>query len=157
MNLASIKSTLAKLSQVSMLGSLGQGTATTTPNFVAATNGSPIVAAQSNDFFVGGFVAKTTGRILLIGLMTCDCSNAADEVLFQPIVDGVVVPASGGAQVSVGGADANHVAPGVIAWVESVAVNGVAHSYGILATNQTGGHTVATGAGFATVVLYELP
>lgn len=157
MNLASIKSTLAKAAQVSILGSLGQGTATEEPNFAVATNGAPIGAAQSNDFFIGGFVAHTTGRILLLGLMSCNCSNAADEVLFQPIVDGVVVPASGGAQVSVGGADANHVAPGVIMWVESVAVNGVAHSYGILATNATGGHTVNTGAGFATVILYELP
>ena len=157
MNLASIKSTLAKLSQVSMLGSLGVGAGPTIPNFAVATNGNPIGAAQSNTFGINGFVAKTTGRILMLGLMTVDASAAADEVLFQPTIDGNVVPTSGGAQVSVSGADLNHVAPGAIMWIQSVAVNGVGHAYAILATNATNGHTVATDAGFATIVLYELP
>jgi len=148
---------LANKAYTSILGSLGQGTATEIPNFAAATNGAPIAPAQTNTFGIAGFVAHTTGRILLLGLMSCNCSNAADEVLFQPTVDGLVVPASGGAQVSVGGADLNHVAPGVIMWIESVAVNGAPHAYGILATNGTAGHTVSTGPGFATVLLYELP
>jgi hypothetical protein len=150
---------LAKAAWVSILGSIGQGTfgADGPPNFAVGSNGAPIAAAQSNLFEITGFKAKVTGRILVIAMMSNTVSNVDDSVNYQTTVDGTPVP--GAPLGGFANAPTGHVQPladGTIFWIQSVLVGGV-HSYGILGTNATGGHTVATGTGAATVAIYELP
>lgn len=148
---------LAKAAWVSLLGSLGHGTAAETPNFAVASNGGVIAPAQTNLFQITGFQAKFTGRILMFAMMSNAVSAVDDIVSYETTVDGVPLPgAPSGGFVFAPTGHVTAIADGTVFWIQSVLVGGT-HSYGILATNQTGGHTVATETGAATVALYELP
>jgi len=127
------------------------------PNFLVQTNAGLIVAAQTNLFETTSFLAKTTGRILVVAMMTNTVSNVDDSVLYQTTVDGAPTPgAPNGGSLDAPAGHLASVAAGTVFWIQSVAV-GSSHTVGVLATNGILGHTVLTAPGFATVAVYELP
>lgn len=140
----------------SILGSLGQGTATTTPHFSITLNPAGIAAAPSIQVTAPPFTAQTTGKILVAAFMGVTTQANADEVEFILTKD-------------LGGLASNVLSNGIpgaglplcnatLFNVDQVAV-GATHTYGIEAVViQPGGHTVAViSGGQVGVLVYELP
>lgn len=140
----------------SVLGSVGEGTAPSTPNFIIHTNSGGIGAAAEIDFTAPAFTAKTTGKVLVAAYMGVTTQANADEVEFiltkdaGGLVSNVLTNGAPGAGLPLCGATLFN--------VDTVVV-GVPHTYGISAVLiQPGGHTVAVvSTGQVAVLVYELP
>lgn len=147
---------LALRSMVSTLGSIGQGTATTTPNFTIITNVGPIAPATTITFTANPFTAKTTGQVLVAAFMNVATQAAADEVEFLLRKDAGSLIANTFLNSATG--PGGFLCDATLFWVDTVTV-GVAHTYGIEAVLvQPGGHTLqVAAAGNVTVLAYELP
>ena len=156
MKSSSILSRFAVQSLTSILGSVGQGTATESPNFILHTNSGGIGASPEIDFTAPPFTARTTGKVFVAGMMGVTSQAAADEVEF------ILTKDSGGLVANMftnGVAGAGLPFCGAtLFYVDQVTV-GTPHTYGISAVLiQPGGHTVAVvGSGQVVVLVYELP
>lgn len=146
---------LANKAYTSILGSLGAGAGPEgNPNFLAQTNAAPLAAAQTNTWTSSAFVAKFTGKVLVIGEINVTASAVDDSVGYSLEEDGT--PIAGPVQPSIPVGHTNAQGYGIVAWIVSVAV-GSSHTFAIAAANATVGHTVATATGGASIIVYELP
>lgn len=145
------------------LGSVGQGTATEIPNFLQQSNGAgfgPAISPAVSDWSSSAFVAKTTGKLLLVGQMTAGAQAAGQNISFHLSMDGTFLPlvaeiATSGEEtfgLSSGGFPATVTLVGVV----SVVV-GASHTYGIQCVNLHVGQTTIISAGLANILIYELP
>lgn len=154
--MSSATAAIARAAWTSILGSLGQGTATEIPNFSMTLNPAGIPAAASIQVTAPVFTAKTTGKILVAAFMGVTTQANADEVEFILTKDAgglqsnVLTNGTPGAALPLCGATLFN--------VDQVAV-GATHTYGIEAiVIQPGGHTVAVvSSGQVGVLVYELP
>lgn len=130
-------------------------------------NGAPIAnggglgsSANQVTWTTGTIVAKSSGKFLICATMYALASAVDDPVEYQLIRDAgnVLHPEAVIGPLAI--QDAGHVgrdASVALTWIDSVAT-GSSHTYGIRASNATGGHTVSVPeAGGASITLVELP